>query len=196
MSPSALAALPPEVIGYILLAAVKARELKRALRLRYVSKSWSVAVLEAIFASGMLDDEPRLKTSVSFCRSRYLAYRILGRRHSWPLRIVRMVAERIVRHQSPDGRTCGDEELRACVRELCDVPHLGLNYNCSREREDWFTECPVERIKEDDMQYQQALLAAAAWMNDISLVKETLPRFRDCLYLISHDGFGGEHHFE
>lgn len=198
-----LSALPPEVVEHILIESVKARGIGRASRLRLVSRSWAAAVLQAIFASGVLDGEQLLQYhSENFFRTRYLAYRVLGlRRQTRPLRIVRRVAERIVAHRRGEGRVRGGGdaelvELADCVRELCTIPHIARNYGFSHEPEEWLAEAPEESIEEDDMQFQQALLTGAAWMNEISLVEQTLPQFRDCLYLVSYDGWGGQHRFE
>ncbi|KAI1871566.1 uncharacterized protein JN550_004560 [Neoarthrinium moseri] len=190
-------ALPPEIVHEILTAAVKVRDIQRATRLRHVSRSWAAAVPEAIFASGILDSDPRSMSSHSlYYKPRYLAYRVLSRAQSLsrPLRIVRKVAEYLVAHRNLD--TCYEDAIRDCVHDLCRIPHIGINHNCSRQEEDWLTGPSAESIDENDMQFQQALLSAAAWANELALIRRTLPLFQNCLYLISHDGWGGEYSFE
>ncbi|KAI1075903.1 hypothetical protein F5B20DRAFT_558342 [Whalleya microplaca] len=187
-------ALPREVIHEILIAAVNVRGIKRASRLRYVSRSWNVAVMEAIFASRILDGEMNMFSYWP----RYLAYRTLGRpgRLSRPLRIIRQVAERLVAHRSADGNTCTDDALRDCVFEICDVPHIMMNSSLSNSG-DWLRDAnwPIGGIDEDDDQFRQALLAAAAWTNEVALIRDLLPNFEDRLYLICQDG-GGQRDFE
>lgn len=188
---------PVEIVHEILTAAVKVRGIQRATRLRYVSRSWAAAVLEAIFASGILDNDPRSMSSHSlYYKPRYLACRVLSRVRALtrPLRIVRKVAEYIVARRNPDS--CYEDAIRDCIYELCRIPHIGINHNCSRQEEDWLTGTSAESIDEHDMQFQQALLSAAAWMSELTLIRDTLPLFQNCLYLISHDGWGGKHKFE
>ncbi|KAH8882417.1 hypothetical protein GQ53DRAFT_458089 [Thozetella sp. PMI_491] len=121
-----LVALPEELFRLILIAAVKVRGIQCATRLRYVSKLWSAAVLEAIYASGMLDEHMILDITMW----RYVAYRALQqpRTLSRPLLIIRKVVERLVAHRSPDG-ICTDKAVRDCVYEIC--VHPGLDWKAS-----------------------------------------------------------------
>ncbi|KAI1858066.1 uncharacterized protein JN550_012888 [Neoarthrinium moseri] len=180
--------LPQEIIQEILIAAVNVRGIKRATRLRYVSRSWNAAVMEAIFASRILDQgNPKY-----LFWQRNLAYRVMDRpgRLSRPLRIIRKVAEHLVAYRSPSGKSFTDDALRCCVFEICNVP-LEMNWS-GRDRDKWFMDSDhsMESIDQDDKQFKQALLAAAAWTNEIGLVRDILPSFQDCEYLICQDGQG------
>ncbi|RWA03291.1 hypothetical protein EKO27_g11814 [Xylaria grammica] len=192
-------ALPPEIVYQIILHAVKARGIKRAGRLRYISKSWDAVVLDAIFASRVLDvifasrvlDEHKRR-----CCSylpRYFAQRVMGRPRtlSRPLRIIRQVAARIVNYRN-GGRDDGDgyEALRDCVFDLCRSCHTSIGHRNRPPGDDWFVdaESSMLPIDEHDKQFRQALLAAAAWTNEVALVREILPFFRDSLHLIGPNG--------
>ncbi|KAI8955782.1 hypothetical protein F4801DRAFT_175731 [Xylaria longipes] len=183
-------ALPPEIVCQIILHAVKVRGIKRAGRLRYVSKSWDAAVLDAICASGVLDGRERRCSYLPL----YLAQRVMGRPRtlSRPLRVIRQVAARIVSHRNK-GRDDGDshDAFRDCVLDLCRScdKSIGCWRRCLDDN--WFVDAepPTLPVDEHDKQFLQALLAAAAWTNEVALVHEILPFFHDCLHLISDSGY-------
>ncbi|KAI0412980.1 hypothetical protein F5X98DRAFT_379233 [Xylaria grammica] len=183
-------ALPPEIVYQIILHAVRVRGIKRAGRLRYVSKSWDAVVLDAICASRVLDEHKRRCCSYL---PRYFAQRVMGRPRtlSRPLRIIRQVAARIVSHRNK-GRDDGDsyEALRDCVFDLCRSCHTSIGHRNRPPGDDWFVdaESPVLPVDENDKQFRQALLAAAAWTNEVALVREILPFLRDCPNLVSPNG--------
>ncbi|KAH8900343.1 hypothetical protein GQ53DRAFT_757370 [Thozetella sp. PMI_491] len=149
-----LSALPGELLRLILLAAVKIRSVKRATRLRDVRKLWSVAVLEAIYASGILDDE-KVTSPMMW---HYVACRALCplRRMSRPLRIIREVAERLAAHRSPYG-ICTEQAVRDCVFEICSAPPDGLNRLAWSGEPDTL----IQSIDEEDDDFKRAFMAAA-----------------------------------
>ncbi|KAH9904982.1 hypothetical protein F4778DRAFT_731445 [Xylariomycetidae sp. FL2044] len=175
--------LPNELVWEILLAAVKGRGIRRASRLRFVCRSWNAAVLEAIFASGILESE---KDSHSYW-PRYLAYMVLKGSGSFsrPLRIIRLVAERL---ESYRGGT--DDSVRDRVLRICDIPHRRMALRMTHSDTPLNEDNAVWNIGDDDEQYKQALLAAAAGENEVDFVRTILPSFRDCRYLICPDGNG------
>ncbi|KAF2964666.1 hypothetical protein GQX73_g8891 [Xylaria multiplex] len=183
-------ALPPEIVRHIILHAVKVRGIKRAGRLRYVSKSWDAAVMDAICASGVLEGHERHCSYLP----RYFAQRVMGRTRTLPrpLCIIRQVAARIVSHRNK-GRDGGDnyDGFRDCVLDLCQSCDELIGHRHMYLKDDWFidAESPILPVDEHDKQFRQALLAAAAWTNEVALVHEILPFFRDCLYLISPSGY-------
>ncbi len=185
-----LSALPTEIFHAILIAAVKVRSVKRATRLRYVSKLWSAAVLEAIYASGILDSEKICSSTMWH----YVAYRTLRQpgRLSRPLRIIREVTERLVAHRNPDV-ICTDDAVRDCVFEICSRHPEGrdrrlvLGDNWSQE-----TDIPIQSIDEEDDDFKQALMAAAVWTNEVELVQNLLPSFKNCMYLLCEAGGRGK----
>ncbi|KAI0861016.1 hypothetical protein F4860DRAFT_514380 [Xylaria cubensis] len=183
-------ALPPEIVCQIILHAVKVRGIKRAGRLRYVSKSWDAVVLDAICTSGVLDGYER---SCSYL-PRLFAQRIMASRTlSRPLCIIRQVAACIVSHRNK-GRDNGDsyDAFRDCVSDLCQSCDRSIGLRDMPFGDDWFVhaDSPTLPIDEHDKQFRQALLAAAAWTNEVALVHEILPFFRDCLHLICPNGSG------
>ncbi|KAL7628440.1 hypothetical protein AAE478_002643 [Parahypoxylon ruwenzoriense] len=183
--------LPNELAHAILVAAVKVRGAKRALRLRLVSQSWSIAILHAIFESGILDD-PELRPWYAPIWPRYLAYRVMHveKPLTRPLLIIRRVAERVLAFRGGEN---SDDTLRNCVSELCQlVPRVN---RCSPDYAKWLLPTRpaelrtlAESIVEDDEDFKQTLLTAAAWTNEVEFVKELLPRVQECHYLISQDG--------
>ena len=70
-----LSSLPPEIFHEILIAAVMARGIRRATRLRYVSRTWDTAVMDAIFASRILNNG----VGSGFYWGRYVAFRTMSR---------------------------------------------------------------------------------------------------------------------
>ncbi|TGJ80745.1 hypothetical protein E0Z10_g8021 [Xylaria hypoxylon] len=183
-------ALPPEIVCHIILHAVKVRGIKRAGRLRYVSKLWDAAVLDAICASGVLHGHERRCSYLP----RYFTKRIMGRPRtlSRPLRVIRQVAARIVSHRN-QGRDDGDSygAFRDCVLDLCRSCGKSIDLRDIYPHDDWFVDAksPTLPVDEHDKQFRQALLSAAAWTNEVALVHEILPSFRDCPQLISHSGY-------
>ncbi|KAI8623055.1 hypothetical protein F5Y19DRAFT_468804 [Xylariaceae sp. FL1651] len=130
-------ALPPEIVFHIILRAVKVRGIKRAGRLRFVSKSWDAAVLDAICTSRVMNGQERRYSYLP----RYFTQRIMGRPRtlSRPLRVIRQIAARIVSHRNP-GRGDGDsyEAFRDCVRDLCRSCSKSIGHRNIKLNIDWF----------------------------------------------------------
>lgn len=188
--------LPNEIAQAIFLEAVQVRGVTRAGRLRLVSRAWDAAVLEAIFKSGILDDQYQ-KSKTSPYWPQYLTYRILHT--NTPLtnrfRIVRQVAARVLasRGQDPSGNA-----LESCVLDICSLcPVLvksGGYYNnlapgpIPSNMEMVILETSSGNIDENGIVYKGALLSAAACTNDAAVVAEVLPHIQDCFYLLCQDG--------
>ncbi|KAI2780778.1 hypothetical protein F4815DRAFT_445017 [Daldinia loculata] len=190
--------LPNELVQEILIAAVRVRvskcwfgtsSVERALRLRLVSRLWDTVTMYAMFQSGILND-PSMRFPY-ICRpfwSRYLTDKLMctATPLTRPLLIIRQVAERILAFRGED--TWG-EKLEEVIFEISKVcmntnDHYGGSYVT------WTT--PPSRnakmstkITDRDEDFMQALLAAAAFTNEVKLVKELLPHFRQSPYLIS-----------
>ncbi|KAK7998955.1 hypothetical protein PG991_014630 [Apiospora marii] len=189
--------LPPEIIHEILIACVRSRHIQRALRLRHVSRAWDVAVVRAVFASGVLDDDPYC---IFIEWPRYLAYRATGsaaRRIGWPrpFFVLRRVAERLVdRRDAGSGGDPGDDAVDDCVGELCATMEPGSafrmppGFNPSvgdpRRPDD-------EPTSEDDDQLLQALLSVAAARNDVAFVKDLLQKVHDRPRLVYSNEYPG-----
>ncbi|KAK8137305.1 hypothetical protein PG984_005245 [Apiospora sp. TS-2023a] len=191
--------LPPEIIHEILIACVRARHIRRALRLRQVSRAWDMGVVTAVFASGILDVEPY---AIFIEWPRYLVYRTTGsptRRKGWPrpLFVLRRVAERLVAWRDGSGGAPGDDAVDDCIRELCTTT---MKPGCAFRLESGF-ELPTEdtqqldneRIGDDDDQLLQALLSVAAASNDVALVKNLLQKIHDRPGLVYKEYLGEEH---
>ncbi|KAI1169500.1 hypothetical protein F4777DRAFT_596760 [Nemania sp. FL0916] len=191
--------LPPEVVEQIIREAVKVRGLKRAGRLRYVSKSWNAMVLDAICLCGVMPVDAYKVENCSYL-SYYAAKRIMSSSQTLPrpLQVIRQVAARIVSHRNKGSDDSNNyNALRDCVFDLCrscdaNAVHLDSNLNGWVIRDprpeygrcEWFDdgESIALPIDEHDEQFRQALLAAAVWTNDVALVREILLSFRDYLY--------------
>ncbi|KAI0852455.1 hypothetical protein F5Y00DRAFT_226652 [Daldinia vernicosa] len=198
--------LPNELVQEILIAAVRLRvttisddtpyavtkhSVERALRLRLVSRLWDTITMYAIFQSGILND-PWLRPFPYICRpfwSQYLVDKIMytTKPLTRPFLVIRQVAKRILAFRGED--TWG-KKLEECIFEISKV--------CMNTRDrrggyrTWMT--PPARtlrnpnmsteITDHDEDFMQALLAAAAFTNEVKLVKELLPRFRQLSHLI------------
>lgn len=180
--------LPVEIARQILIEAVKARGIKRAFRLRFVSKSWDREAIDAIFQSGILDCEERLFISAFW--PNYLTFTILRRRRplSRALRIIRQVAEHVLAFR---GESNSIDALGQCISQLCrlasECNRGGTNYAmCVKVPEQ--TEASIDPIEDSDDDFLEALLAAAAGTNENALAKQLLLRMHDRLYLITQDG--------
>ncbi|KAI0552803.1 hypothetical protein F4679DRAFT_581309 [Xylaria curta] len=158
-------ALLPEMVYQIILYAVKVRGIKRA-------------VLDG-HESGC----PYLQ--------RYFAQRIMGRPQTLcsRLRVIRQVAARIVSHRSK-GRDDGDsyDAFRDCVFDLCRLCATWIGFGKIPQDDRWFVDAkPSTRpVNEHGEWFLQALLAAAAWINEVALVHEILPFFRESPHMIGH----------
>ncbi|TRX88602.1 hypothetical protein FHL15_010461 [Xylaria flabelliformis] len=168
-------ALPPEIVCQIILHAVKVRGIKRAGRLRYVSKSWDAAVLG--------------------CRSsgRHMRIWSLGRaREALLLSSTPFRAENYGQPNAVQAAVHHPTSRRAhhCVSDLCWSCDMSIGLRDMPFSYDWFVhaDSPTLPIDEHDKQFLQALLAAAAWTNEVALAHEILPFFRHCLHLIRPSG--------
>ncbi|KAI6092657.1 ankyrin [Hypoxylon rubiginosum] len=175
--------LPNEVVHLILVPAVWVRGLKRAVRLRLVSRTWNAAVEDAIFDSGILDENGlvnRIRREVDFAFwHRYLIYRALhnAKPSSMGLVLIRQTAERIVEMR---GRNLADsqEAVRECVGELC---HAVLVFGgCGQISTYLAPEAgAIGRLDEDFHLFRRALVSAAAYMNDLDLGRLALSSHPD-----------------
>ncbi|KAI2615575.1 hypothetical protein GGS26DRAFT_579443 [Hypomontagnella submonticulosa] len=182
-----LSSLPNEMIHAILVRAVQVRSAKRALRLRLVSQSWSSMVLDAILDAGILED-PGLLIWLTCLWPQYLTHRIMrmGRQLPRPLLIIRQAAERVVAFR---GEKASADALRGCVFEICSIPpYVNRGY---QEYTEWLAVPQQEELEglangvpEDDEEFAQALLAAAAYAGEVALVRELLLTLRKAPYLI------------
>ncbi|KAK7961242.1 ankyrin [Apiospora saccharicola] len=174
--------LPPEILDEILVAAVHALgSSKAALRLKKVCRAWAAAVTGAIYASGIIDQEDML-----YLWPQYIAYKASGPEppEGWlrPLLMLRRAGESIVAFHGR-GREDKDQDhdaLRRCISDICTVARISTPfYPCSiRDRFG-------QPIEPDDRQLLQALLAIAAYTNDVAFALHVLANITDPLSLIA-----------
>ncbi|KAF2873065.1 hypothetical protein BDV95DRAFT_490003 [Massariosphaeria phaeospora] len=175
--------LPDELLLAILTQAACVRSIKRALRLRLVSKRFANIATTAIFNSGILDCEEIFSYIYRgpIFWAEYLAYRTLmhTRQKSPYMKITLLVAQHICRYRNASAdETCvatgaaTDGQLRECVLGLCIMFTLRLEMASSRLS--WMlvasTDAPEEEVDEASLEFKRYLLSAAAWIGEKSLV--------------------------
>ncbi|KAI1258864.1 hypothetical protein F5Y18DRAFT_443960 [Xylariaceae sp. FL1019] len=182
-----LPVLPQEIVDEIILHSVSVRGVKRALRLRFVSKSWDAAVLYALCTSGVfVGPYHALSFNCSFV-SFYFTKLIMSRLHtsSRTLGIIERIARRIVSHRTT-GNADGNnyDAVRDCVFNLCQIWDGPSGMNQAR-----FALLEDEVLSDDkrDEQFNHALLAGAVWTGETALAHEILPFFNDRLHLLGTD---------
>lgn len=177
--------LPIELSRLILVEAIKARGLKRAVRLRFVSRAWNLEAVQALFESGILDDTRHLDSAWFW--PEYLVFRVMqkGKLLSRPLRIIRRVAERIREFR---GEGDSHDVLRKYIFEIGLVtPKYNRDIGVLRLLHDDISEAQEDPLDEDDEDFKQALLAAAVIVDDMDLMKQILCAVKDSTHLISQN---------
>lgn len=167
--------LPAEIVQQILLESVHIRGLKRALRLRLVNRYFADAALHAVFDSQILDESdsyfPGEDGQRGVCH-RYVAYRVLSatKPRSKNLNMILKVAQRLLRQRS-DGTDAPEEDLRQCVMEISRLPFLFSHGHKWKDymMPDGLTDESL-RIDGSSIEFNKALLTAAAFTNDLELV--------------------------
>ncbi|KAK8108497.1 hypothetical protein PG984_014298 [Apiospora sp. TS-2023a] len=175
--------LPREIIYLILLEAVRVRGTKRAQRLRYVSKAWKVAVDEAIIQLGdFARDGPGYDrapywpeyTLQAALRLRWRGIEVLPGEKKEPLtlRLLRHVAERVARHAHPD--TYSEDVLKEYIVDISKMGQArsSRHYDEAPPRDPWFEPMCAPTYGNIEKWYHRLLLAAAAWTNQVGLVKK------------------------
>lgn len=180
--------LPNELANLILIESVHVLGcMKRVCRLRLASRSWNIAVVDAIFESDILLGG-RTMWGPPF-GSRYLAYRILHRAKpvTHGILVVRQVAQEILTSGDAVSGT-SEHALRQFVQDLCGQTAHGWgspvwfwDMNPDFASSEWVTQTR-------DQYYDQILLCAAACRNNVAIAKEVLSRNQDCLWLLSQNG--------
>ncbi|KAK8065880.1 hypothetical protein PG997_012627 [Apiospora hydei] len=170
MSSSAHTLIPRfanEIAKQVVTESVRVRDKRsRARRLRLVCKSWDKEVMYVLFE---LDLVIECFTREHPYRYQYIVDRVLHKTkpRGPALDIIRRVAERVVQ----SGTRNKPADLATCVRDLCSVEHI----------------FPDE---DSEVFFDQALLSAAAFYDDVAMAKEVLPHsawllFPDCRCKVS-----------
>ncbi|KAK1978349.1 hypothetical protein LZ30DRAFT_729153 [Colletotrichum cereale] len=166
--------MPVEIVRLIFLEAVRARGLKRAVRLRFVNKSWDHEVIDAIVESGILDGLWHITDTVFWPKYFMQKLRQSENLSQRPLRLTRLAAQRVVAFRSGDPNFENHDATQEYLWELCRLPP-GANPRGSWMPH-WFdVPTQIDPIHESDDDFIETLLAAAAATNDVALVRELLP---------------------
>ena len=163
--------VPPEVVRPIFVAAVRARCLERALRLRLVCRSWDQEATQALVESDMLDVCPHIimKASV-WPRPLMRKLQPTPSKLSRPLRIIRQVAKHTVSFRLRGARPDNFHDL--VEDDLWKICQLDTN---TMNPASWFT--PPDQIvdiQDSDDDFKTTLLTVAAATNDLDLVRHLL----------------------
>ncbi|GKT92226.1 multiple ankyrin repeats single KH domain [Colletotrichum tofieldiae] len=170
--------VPAEITRLIAIEIVRARGIKRALRLRRVNRSWDHEIVEAIVESGILEENPKMKAYWTPFKAKYVMHKLQQREGllSRGLRIVRKAAQRLValRTGKPESET--QEEVQEVLWEFCKV----TQDFCRVTADSWF-EVPEEITPIDDSgeAFRGALVAGAVALNDLHLLQQVLPLVED-----------------
>jgi hypothetical protein len=195
----------PELRHEVLVASVRARGHKRALRLRLVSREFATAITDAIFASDILYDIKHVQSylcareidygGVWLVRGRddvpefwirYLVWRVRSRSRplSSPMRTIHQVAARIARHRlsrASGGEGGGDgvddrlddKNAIAAIRGVCRA-FLELGGDARFAVFHATPQVAAPPLDETGADFGRALLSAAAFLNEIDLVRHLL----------------------
>ncbi|KAK7961104.1 hypothetical protein PG996_011744 [Apiospora saccharicola] len=190
--------LPNEITCQIMTEAIIARDIRRAQRLRFVNKTWKTWADEAQVRLGHFFDSGKMFQCAPFY-PQYLAHLALTAKPddiSPTLRAIRRAAEQVAGYGDP-RRADSEAAVREYIIEICAMGELWADYRLDdshwriyvgddnewqylqgvpREMPgDWWPRL-IEKafpFSEHD-RYEQALLAIAASINQVSLIKETL----------------------
>lgn len=179
--------LPGEVVRLIAIEAVRARSVKRAVRLRFVNRSWNREITEAMVESGILDNHQRVAYSCFWPKVLMHKIRLSDNLPSRKLRLIRRAAQRVVAFRTGKPDSENHESLQDYLWDICqlspDASVVGPWYSY------WFTpEEQMTPIHDSHEDFRETLLAAAAATNDLALVEELLPTMQDFPYLVYQNG--------
>lgn len=171
------AKLPDEIAYQILREAVRVRSTKRAQRLRCVSRAWKAAVDEAIVRDGSGYDRAPYWPQYTLHAALRLGPRRPGRGEWEPktLRHIRDVAERVARYARPD--TYSEDVLKEYIVDISKMAQVGDARVIDRavpQGDPWCIPTFRSGFSNAGERDNRLLLAAAAWTNQVALVKELL----------------------
>jgi hypothetical protein len=201
--PFAFFSLPPEVAHQVLIEAVLARtwvlyhgrvQFNRVLRLRLVSRAFTVAVDDAIVDSGAFSTAGLGRY---YARAELFPRPVLWRRCVARILMtrpfltenqttLRQVAARIVRHRhltlptSPardQPRGCFEVDLRRCIEEM---DRLYYPKGIFGDFPEWLREeadAPHPPVDESTLDFNGKLLIAAAYLDDVDLISHLVTSY-------------------
>ncbi|KAL0933473.1 multiple ankyrin repeats single KH domain [Colletotrichum truncatum] len=170
--------MPVEIARLIAIEIVRARGIKRALRLRRVNRSWDHGIVEAIVESGILEENPKKKAHWTLLKAKYVMHKLQQREDllSRGLRIVRKAAQRLValRTGKPESET--QEEVQKVLWEFCKATQDFCGVT-----DDSYFEVPkeIEPIDDSDEAFRGAMVAGAVALKDLHLLRQVLPLVED-----------------
>ncbi|KAF2759577.1 hypothetical protein EJ05DRAFT_509310 [Pseudovirgaria hyperparasitica] len=200
--------LPDEVLMQILVESVRIRTIKRALRLRLVSRRFSRMTCEAIFESGLIEmgglQGPSYYTGTRYTRihysytstdflQRYLVYKCTRLHDKSPqfFWAIRQVVEYIWRYRHPDS-PLDRQNMELLLSRIAFLSvrgrHFDRHLRCLVEDEE-----PRGPIQDPSKDMNYMLLSAAAYIGDPELVEKLLtedekrPRLERLCYSSSVD---------
>lgn len=139
----------------------------------------------AVFDSGILDEDKliiRASREVDFgLWHRYLVYRALHNTKTLSIRLgmIRQVSERIVEMRGLD-LAHSQQAVRDCVSEICHACLVFRAEYCLLDSYLTSQRGPTVQLDENGSQFQRAIMAAAAYMNDLKVARQLLsPRSND-----------------
>ncbi|KAK8108512.1 hypothetical protein PG984_014313 [Apiospora sp. TS-2023a] len=191
--------LPNEITCQIMTEAILARSIIRAQRLRFVNKTWKTWADEAQVRLGRFFESGKMFQCAPFY-PQYLAHLALTAKKpddiSPTLRAIRRAAEQVAGYGDPP-RADSEAAVREYIVEICAIGELWADNRLNEglwniyvpDHDEWqdFRGVPREMpgdwwprligqafpFSEQD-RYEQALLAIAASINQVALIKETL----------------------
>ncbi|KAK7936713.1 uncharacterized protein PG986_015151 [Apiospora aurea] len=173
------ASFPNEISRQILTEAIRGRGVKRAQRLRFVSKNWKAWVDELQILSGnFVSKEVRFERAPFWPRYiAHLALRPQQQDDTTPtLRAIRQAAERVAGYTGPHADL--DAVVREHVVDVCTMVNLWPDREWVMEAllpcDLWPSSVLSEFYSCEQDRHDQILLATAASANQMALVKGTL----------------------
>lgn len=179
--------IPPEITRRIAIEIVKVRGLQRALRLRFVNRSWDREVTAAVVESGILDGLDHVEDA--FFWPQYYMHKLQRNQKllSRPLRILWLVAERVAAFRSSERSPSTHQAIEDCLWEFCQLPQF--HFGSGPLRRLIFQDINrMDRIHDTDDDFKETLVAAAASINDVVHLRKLLPTIQGRPDLIFQDG--------
>ncbi|KAF4609615.1 hypothetical protein G7Y89_g15839 [Cudoniella acicularis] len=155
--------LPTELFLQILTSSVAIRTLKRALRLKLVSKLFARYIEEAIFLSGIVDDSPSFGWSPEFYQF-FTYYHATSPRHlssTGQVAAIYTTIRLIASQLSTENGHRNEERYTFYLSDLCLLHSKKIKGN-------------VTKFPTPELAFQQDLFAYAAYANDLPTVTQLL----------------------
>lgn len=180
--------MPGEIVRLIGIEAVRARGVKRAVRLRLVNGSWNREITEAIVESGILNGHQKVAESCLWPKLLMHKIRLGDNLPSRKLRLIYRAAQRVVAFRAGKSGSENPEALQAYLWDICQLSPEASVYGPRRMHGFFMPDEHVTPIHDSDDDFRETLLAVAAATNDLALVQELLPSMQDFPHLVYQNG--------